>query len=213
MQWDTILFDLDGTLTDSGPGIMTGIMYAVEKMGLPSHPRDFYRAFIGPPLIWSFETLLGLDEDQAKLAIKTYREYYMETGIWENTPYPGVKDLLANLKAAGRKLGVATSKPEVMALQVLERFDLLPWFDCVCGASLQEDRDQKAEAIERCLRQLGGRAVMVGDRVHDIRGAHENRIPCIGVLYGYGSRAELEEAGADGIAADIPALGRMLLGR
>lgn len=212
MQWDTILFDLDGTLTDSGPGIMNGIQYAVEKMGLPGHPRDFYRAFIGPPLIWSFENLLGLDEEQSKVGIKTYREYYTKTGIWENSPYPGVKELLEKLKKAGLKLGVATSKPEVMANQVLEHFELLPYFDCVCGASLQENRDQKAEAVGRCLEQLGGRAIMVGDRHHDIEGARKNNIPCIAVLYGYGSRQEFEEAGAAYIVENIAQLDALLLG-
>lgn len=212
MQWDTILFDLDGTLTDSGPGILNGIMATAKEMGLPDRPREFYLAFIGPPLLWSFQTLLGLSEEQSRQAIKTYRSIYTKTGIWENSPYPGVKELLEKLKAAGLKLGVATSKPEVMALQVLEHFELLPYFDCVAGASLQEDRDQKAESVARCLEQLGGRAIMVGDRHHDIQGARKNNIPCIAVLYGYGTRQEFEEAGAAYIVESVADLSALLLG-
>lgn len=212
MQWDTILFDLDGTLTDSGPGILNGIIATAEEMGLPERPRDFYRAFIGPPLLWSFQNLLGLSEEQSRQAIKTYRNFYTKTGIWENAPYPGIKELLEQLKKAGLKLAVATSKPEVMALQVLEHFELLPYFDCVAGASLQEDHDQKAESVARCLQKCGGRAIMVGDRHHDIEGARKNNIPCIAVLYGYGSRQEFEEAGAAYIVESVADLGALLLG-
>ena len=213
MAWDTILFDLDGTLTDSGPGILNAVAYAVGKLGLPAHERDFYRRFIGPPLQVSFQTWCGLDEAGARRAVEVYREYYNDTGIWENAPYPGVPELLGELEAAGKVLMVATAKPEESALRVLEHFGLMPYFRYVAGATPDESHDQKAQAIRRCLARSAGTAVMVGDRSHDIRGAHENHIAAIGVLYGYGSRAEFEEAGADGIAADIPALGQMLLGR
>ena len=213
MAWDTILFDLDGTLTDSGPGIMNGLIYTAAKMGLPERERAFYRRFIGPPLQWSFQNFWGLDEAQAREGVRIYREYYNDKGIWENAVYPGIGELLSQLSDAGKVLAVATSKPEAMAVRVLERFGLMPYLRCVAGAPMDETRDRKAEAIRRCLAQCPGRAVMVGDRSYDVRGAHENHIAAIGVLYGYGSRAEFEEAGADGIAADIPALGQMLLGR
>lgn len=212
MSWDTILFDLDGTLTDSGEGIFNGLMYAVEKMGLPYHERSFYRRFIGPPLIWSFQTFLGLDFEAAQEGIRTYREYYTEKGIWENYPYPGVKELLRDLQAAGKKVMVATSKPEVMAKAVLEHFDLMPHIDFVAGASLDESRDQKAEAVGRCLEHAVGSAIMVGDRHHDVKGAAANNIPCIGILYGYGCREEFEEAGAAYIAETVEDLRPLLLG-
>ena len=211
MAWDTILFDLDGTLTDSGPGIFNGVAYVVEQMGLPPHDRDFYRNFIGPPLLWSFQHFLGLSEEQARKALETYREYYDDRGIWENAPYPGIRELLADLRAAGKVLAVATSKPERAALRVLEGFGLMPYFCCVAGATPDESADRKAAAIRRCLEQSGGQAVMVGDRAYDVRGAHENHIPAIGVLYGYGSRQEFEEAGADAIAEDMDALRQLLL--
>ena len=211
MAWDTILFDLDGTLTDSGPGIMNGLVYAAEKLGLPERERDFYRRFIGPPLQWSFQTFLGLDEERAREGVRVYREYYNDKGIWENTVYPGIGELLRELKGAGKALAVATSKPEGMALRVLERFGLLPELACVAGASMDEATDRKAASIRRCLAQCPGAAVMVGDRAYDVRGAHENHIPAIGVLYGYGSREEFREAGADAVARDVAALRRMLL--
>ena len=211
MAWDTILFDLDGTLTDSGPGIINGVEYTVEQMGLPRHERSFYRRFIGPPLQWSFQEFFGLEEDRAKEAVRTYRAYYTETGIWENAPYPGIEALLAELAAAGKVLMVASAKPEVMAVRVLEHFGLMEHLRYVAGASLNEARDQKSEAIRRCLERGAGRAVMVGDRLYDVRGAHENGIGAIGVLYGYGGRQELEEAGADALAEDVPALRQLLL--
>lgn len=211
MRWDTILFDLDGTLTDSGPGIINSLLYTVEKMGLAPHEHSFYRKFIGPPLSWSFQNLLGLSPEDAQRGIQVYREYYTVKGIWENEPYPGVKELLQELKAAGKTLMVATSKPEVMARQVLEHFALMPCIDYLAGATLDESRDRKAEAIARCLAQGRGSAVMVGDRKHDILGAAANRIPCVGVLYGYGSREEFEEAGAAYIAESVADLRRLLL--
>ena len=212
MAWDTILFDLDGTLTDSGPGIFNGVAYVVEQMGLPPHDRAFYRNFIGPPLQWSFQHFLGLDEERAREGVRIYQVYYRKQGLWENTPYPGIRELLEQLRGAGKTLAVATSKPEEMALQVLRHFDLMPYFHCVAGATMDESADRKAESIRRCLEQSGGQAVMVGDRAYDVRGAHENHIPAIGVLYGYGSRQEFEEAGADAIAEDMDALRQLLLG-
>jgi len=211
MSWDTILFDLDGTLTDSAEGIINGLIYAVEKMELPRHEKDFYRRFIGPPLMWSFQNFMGLDEERAREGVRVYREYYTDKGIWENYPYPGIRELLRDLQAAGKKVMVATSKPEVMARAVVEKFDLLPHIDCVAGASLDESRDQKAEAVRRCLEQAAGVAVMVGDRHHDVAGAKANGIPCIGVLYGFGSRQELEEAGAARIAETVEELRAVLL--
>ena len=152
--------------------------------------------------------LAALDESEA---VRTYRTYYSETGIWENAPYPGIGALLAELEAAGKVLMVASAKPEVMAVRVLEHFGLMEHLRYVAGASLNEARDQKSEAIRRCLERSAGRAVMVGDRLYDVRGAHENGIGAIGVLYGYGGRQELEEAGADALAEDVPALRQLLL--
>lgn len=211
MAWDTILFDLDGTLTDSGPGIMNGVEYAVERLGLPRHERSYYRRFIGPPLQWSFQEFFGLDEARAKEAVRVYRSYYADKGIWENAPYPGIRELLAKLHGAGRALAVATSKPEVLAVRVLEHYGLMPYLACVAGATLAEAKDQKPEAIRRCLAQCPGEAVMVGDRFYDVHGAQVNHIPAIGVLYGYGGREELAQAGADALAEDVPELERLLV--
>ena len=211
MAFDTILFDLDGTLTDSGPGIMNGVEYAVREMGLAPHPKEFYRRFIGPPLQWSFRHYCGLDEAGARRAVETYRVYYSDKGIWENAPYPGIRELLAKLHGAGRALAVATSKPEVLAVRVLEHYGLMPYLACVAGATLAEAKDQKPEAIRRCLAQCPGEAVMVGDRFYDVHGAQVNHIPAIGVLYGYGSREEFARAGAEAVAADAAERERLLL--
>jgi phosphoglycolate phosphatase len=201
-----ILFDLDGTLTDPALGITNSIMHALSKMGREIPPRESLYCFIGPPLIPAFMNFLGMSEEEAKTALLYYREYFSERGLFENTPYDGIAEVLAELKSRGYRLAVATSKPEVFATRIAERFALAEYFDCICGATLDETRTKKADVIEYALGQLGAtpdECIMIGDRHHDIDGAHTFGMKSIGVLWGYGSRDELTEAGADAIAETV----------
>ena len=214
-MYEVILFDLDGTLTDPGDGITNSVAYALEKLGRPVPPRAELYPFIGPPLYESFMDFCGLDRKTAMEAVERYREYYREQGIWENQVYEGIPELLAALRAAGKQLLVATSKPEEFAVQILERFGLAPYFSFVSGASMDSRRVRKADVIRRALAHQGlapgPELVMVGDREHDVLGAKEVGLACVGVLFGYGSRPELEAAGAVKIAATVPELGDILL--
>ena len=214
-MYEVILFDLDGTLTDPGEGITNSVAHALERLGRPVPPRQALYRFIGPPLCESFMDFCGLDRPGGLRAVELYREYYREKGIWENQVYAGIPELLAQLRSAGRKLLVATSKPEEFAHQILEHFHLSPYFDFVSGASMDSRRVRKADVIARALAHEGltpgPELVMVGDREHDVLGAREAGLDCVGVLFGYGSRAELEAAGAAKIAATVPELARVLL--
>lgn len=215
MNSQVVLFDLDGTLTDPGLGITNSVANALRCLGIPVPPRQELYKFIGPPLLDSFRTYYGMEEEQARRAVVHFREYFRDTGIFENTVYEGIPELLADLKAAGRTVVLATSKPEEFALRILEHFDLLRYFDTAAGATMGEARTDKAEVIAYALEKAGvtdrSAVVMVGDREHDVLGAAKNGLPCIGVLFGYGSRAELEAAGAAAIAADVAGLRDLLL--
>lgn len=203
----TILFDLDGTLTDSGEGIINCVIYALERFGLPIPPRDSLRYFVGPPLHESF-IKQGVPAHRAEEAVSVYRERYVPTGMFENTPYSGVRDLLENLKAEGHTLHVASSKPEWMCEEILKHFDLAKYFDRICGATMDTSRTNK-EAVIEYLIQENGRAdnmIMVGDTKFDVIGAKAHGIPCIGVSWGYGTIAEMEEAGASAIAYSMEQL-------
>ncbi len=200
MNYSTILFDLDGTLTDSGPGIMHGFEYAIEKMGDTVEDKATLRRFIGPPLEYSFGNLLGYSEEDTKKAITLYREYYFgKGGVMENEVYPGIEELLSALKKSGKKLTVATSKSEKGTNIVLEHFGLKKYFDVV-ATSNDTDRRTKADVIRFALDSLGitdkRNALMVGDRNQDINAANEIGLDSLGVLWGYGDTEELEEAGA-----------------
>lgn len=203
MSWDTALFDLDGTVTESGIGITRSAAYALEKHGILEQDSEKLNRFVGPPLIQSFMELYGFSPEEARQAVEDYREYYAVKGIYENRVYDGVVPLLEGLKSAGMQCVLATSKPEPYAVKILEYFGLSDYFAAVAGATMDEQRTGKAEVIAYALEKLepGCRAVMIGDREHDIRGARANGLPCIGVLYGYGSREELTAAGADALAA------------
>lgn len=217
MDYRYILFDLDGTLTQSGPGIMNSVRYALKKMGFPELPEETLRKFVGPPLADSMMRYSRMTREQAAQAIVCYREYYTAKGMFENTLYPGVEKMLRDLKEGGRVLALSTSKPELFAGQILEHFHISAYFTAVCGASMDEKRVEKAEIIACTLEALGigGRekqdVLMVGDREHDVFGARQNRLDCLGVLYGYGSRAELAEAGARYIAQTAQDAARMIL--
>lgn len=202
-MYEYVLFDLDGTLTDPGIGITNAVIYALNKFSIRVEDRTELYRFIGPPLLDSFQQFYGFNLTESREAIQYYREYYAEKGLLENRVYDGIPELLRSLKKSGRKLLVATSKPEVYAVQILEHFGLLPYFDLVAGASLDESRNRKEDVIRYALQKINGdpaQAVMVGDRVHDVEGAKANGLPVIGVLYGYGSEEELVGAGADLIA-------------
>lgn len=206
-MFDTVLFDLDGTLTESGPGITRSVAYALQKHGILETEQQKLNRFVGPPLVDSFIVYYGFTREQALRAVLDYREYYAAKGIYEGRIYDGVFPLLEELKKQNICCVLATAKPEYYAVQILHRFGLSPYFDFVSGATMDETRTNKAEVIAWALEHLQiGKAVMVGDREHDILGAKANGLPSVGVLYGYGSSEELENAGADWLAtspADI----------
>lgn len=201
-MYHTILFDLDGTITESGIGITRSVAYALQKHGITETEQKKLDRFVGPPLIDSFMRFYGFTAEQARQAVEDYREYYAVKGIFENRVYDGVVPMLQALKDAGKRCVLATSKPEGYAVQILEHFGLASYFSVVAGATMDEKRTNKADVIAYALEQLHGEsAIMVGDREHDILGAKAHGLASIGVLYGYGSREELEAAGADYIAA------------
>ena len=211
-----ILFDLDGTLTDPGVGITNSVAYALKKYGIPvEDTRELFK-FIGPPLHESFEVYYGLSKEEAFTAVEYYREYYRDRGIFENFVYDGMAELLKSLHSRGYMLAVATSKPEVFARQILEHFALSGYFTYIAGSNLDGTRTKKAEVIDYALRSCGvqdtSSAMMIGDREHDILGAKTLGIDSIGVLFGYGSRAELENAQATYIAEHVEDIQRILAG-
>ncbi len=213
MTWKNVLFDLDGTLTDPAEGITNALMHAQRRLGMEVSPREALYVFIGPPLIETFMGEWSLTRAESEQALLYYREYFIDRGIFENVPYEGIGSCLADLQAAGLRLFVATSKPEPLSLRILEHFDLLQYFEAVAGSTMDEQRTKKGEVIAYALDTYHldpSETVMVGDRKHDVLGARENGLPCIGVLYGYGSRAELTEAGAAALAADLGELSALL---
>lgn len=197
----TILFDLDGTLTDSGEGIINCAWLALKHFGLPLPDKDTMRVFVGPPLRDSF-LRFGVPEEGVEKAIEIYRSRYVPTGMFENTPYPGIKSLLGALKEQGNRLYVATSKPEGMATAILEKFQLAPYFDLICGASMDDSRDSKDKVIAYLVEKTGSSEeyIMIGDTAYDVEGAAVNGIPTIGVAWGYGKVEDMEAAGAKAIA-------------
>ncbi len=233
-----LLFDLDGTVTDSGPGIMKAAQIALSRYNIEEADAERLRLFVGPPLDKSFIERYGFSKEQAWEAIGHFREYYNKTGVFENSVYPGMETLLKELKDEGYVIAIASSKPIVLIHKVLDHFDIDKYFDVVVGCELDGTRSKKSEVIEEVLRQLGAMAlehglanaghgspdegqlirlvkeksVMIGDRCYDVEGAHSFGMPCIGVLYGYGSRKEMDEAGADYIAATVEDLRDFFLG-
>ena len=196
-----ILFDLDGTLTDSGEGITKAAQYALKHFGIEVEDLNDLRKFVGPPLRDSYKNFYDFDDEKAEIGITKFREYYTDKGMYENKVYDGVEEALKALKDNGKKLIVATSKPEVHAKVVLDHFDLAKYFDFIGGADLEETRVRKSDVIKYSMENVGiddlSKVIMVGDREHDIIGAKENNIKSIGVLYGYGDVVELTQARAD----------------
>lgn len=197
---DVLLFDLDGTLTDSADGIINSIKYSRDVLGL-GEPDCSYFVFVGPPLMESYTVHFGLSEEKAREAINVYRERYSRIGWKENRVYDGVEKMLKELKAKGKMLLVATSKPEKFARQILEYFGLDKYFDFIGGCDLEGKLATKADVINYVFEAVNiadkSKAIMIGDRYHDVYGAKNAGIECIGVTYGYGDRAELENAGAE----------------
>ncbi len=201
---NTVLFDLDGTLIDSAPGIYAGASYALTALGCPTPPTEIPSAFIGPPLYDCFRSLWGLDEPTARRAVTLYREYYGDRGLFENTVYDGITALLTSLKAAGYRLALATGKPWPYAERILAYHGLDGWFTSVFGAEFDGTRGNKQDLLTYALERLGiqpGEAVMVGDRRFDMEGARFVGAFPLGVLWGYGSTEELTAAGAVALAA------------
>ena len=196
-----ILFDLDGTLTDSGAGIIHCGQLVLEHYGLPIPEKKDMRWMVGPPLRVSFPRL-QIPEEKTEEAIEIYRYHYEKTGIFETEPYPGIADLLQKLQDDGHRLFVATSKPEYMALEVLNRFDLTKYFEKVCGCQRDGVRDKKADVIAYLMQyvQPGEEVVMVGDTIFDVQGANEHKIPTVVVSWGYGVEQDMLDAGASAIA-------------
>ena len=199
MKYSWVLFDLDGTLTDPGIGITNSVMYALNKYGIKETNRSALYKFIGPPLRDSFMNYYGLSEEEAWKCVELYREYFGVKGLFENQVYEGISQLLERIKAAGIGLLVATSKPTEYSIRILEKFDLLKYFDYVSGSEMNEGNADKGTIIKNALEWANAdrdKVLMVGDRCFDVIGAKANGVDSVGVLYGYGDQKELEEAGA-----------------
>ena len=208
----TILFDLDGTITDSGEGIINCVIYALERFGLPIPERDSLRYFVGPPLHESF-IKQGVPAARAEEAVAVYRERYVPTGMFENSPYPGIRKVLETLKTKGHTLYVASSKPEWMCIEILKHFNLDQYFEQICGATMDTSRTNKEAVIAYLIEQNGktDNMIMVGDTKFDVIGAKFHGIPCVGVSWGYGTVEEMEEAGASSVVFSMDELLKALL--
>ena len=211
MTKKAIFFDLDGTLTDSGEGIMNCAALALEHFGLPLPDREQMRVFVGPPLDQTF-IQFGVPADRTDEAIAVFRSRYRTVGKFENFPYPGIRETLQTLKEQGHRLFVATSKPEVLANEVLNHFDLARYFEQIAGATLDGSRSHKADVITYLLGLTGdvGQTLMVGDTAFDVIGAAAHGIPTIGVSWGYGTVEDMEEAGAKAIAHSMGELAELI---
>lgn len=210
MEHSYLLFDLDGTLTDPAEGITHSVCYALKKFGIESEPEKELR-FIGPPLHMSFQMFYGMSEEDSFRAVEYYREYYRPTGIFENRLYEGIPEALDRLKRKGYELAVASSKPEVFVNQILEHFGIADRFEAVVGSELDGRRTDKAEVIREALARLEAvpeDCCMIGDRLHDIEGAHKVGMLAAGVTWGYGSEDELKAAKADVVLRSLEQLVR-----
>lgn len=203
-SYDVVLFDLDGTLVESGLGIVNSVVYALEKFGIKVEDRASLYRFVGPPLHKSFEMFYDFSPEKAMQAVEYYREYYREKGVFEVKLYEGIKTTLENLYTSGKKLIVTTSKPELFAKQILEFLDIAKYFTLIAGANMDGTRTAKADVISYALNECNitdlSKVIIVGDREHDVIGGKQIGIDSMGVLYGYGSEEELTNAGATYLA-------------
>ncbi|WP_455497328.1 HAD family hydrolase [Coprobacter sp.] len=216
MKYTHLLLDLDGTVTDSMIGITRSVQYALKHFGIEVNDLNILRPFIGPPLKDSFKEYYNFTEEQASLAALKYHEYFSSKGIFENAVYPGIKDFLQKQKEENKKVLLATSKPEPLAKQILDHFELSSLFDFIGGATFDDSRSEKKDVIQYVIESNNlinrtKECIMIGDRRHDIEGAKANHISSIGVLYGYGSREELLNADADYIVNDLQELYKILI--
>lgn len=216
MKYKYLLFDLDGTLTDPKEGITSSVQYALKSFGIEEPDLDRLTSFIGPPLRESFMKDYGFSEKEAEEAVAKYREWFVPKGIFQNRIYPGIAEMLKVLKAGGRILAVASSKPQVFVEQILHHFNIYDYFSVIVGSELDGTRDSKEEVVEEALRRLGKGAeapeggVMIGDRKFDIAGGKEHKLVTVGVAFGYAEEGELEEAGADYVVDSVEDLRRLL---
>lgn len=215
MDKQFILFDLDGTVTDPKEGITKSVKYSLETFDIHIDCLDDLIPFIGPPLRDSYIKFYNFSEPDAEKAVAKYREYFSDKGIFENTLYPGMDKLLHKLQQHGKTLIIATSKPAVFAERILKYFNIDTCFSFIAGSELDGRRSRKSEVINYAIQNVGindlNKAIMIGDREHDIIGARETGIDSIGVLYGYGSLRELTEAGANYIAENVNSLSELLI--
>ena len=217
-MWNTVLFDLDGTLSDSAPGITRCVQYALEKeFGIIRKPEELIE-FVGPPLKEQFMLYTGCNDEMGERAVARYRERYRPVGIFENSLYPGIPELLLQLKNEGFRIALSSSKPEEFCHQILETFEIAQYFDVVCGSDMEGRHTDKAEIVEEVLHRLGmenrrEEVVLVGDRKYDIIGARQRGVGTIGVSYGYGSREELELEWPDCIVDTVTELRNVLIGQ
>ena len=210
-----ILMDLDGTLTNSKEGITKCLQYALEYFGVEVDDLSTLEKYIGPPLEQTFREGFGFGKEQAELAVEKYRERFVPIGMYENQLYAGMEDALQRLRESGKVLIVATSKPEKFAVTILKHFGIDGYFDDICGADPETNRNKKAEVIRYALEKHElndlSDVLMVGDRKYDVEGAKECGLSCMGVLYGFGNREELEEAGAEYIAETVEDMVQILI--
>ena len=209
-----LLFDLDGTVTNSAPGIIDSAVFAIKQMGFEVPPMSVLKQFVGPPLRYSFAHYVGMSELQAEQAIAIYRESYAAGGIYNNSLYDGVKEFLEKAKSSGKVLLLATSKPEKSVYVVLDYLGIRKYFDFVSAASFSPELDSKTKIIERAISMCDcekSDCVMIGDRLYDVEGATNNGIECIGILNGSGLYDELNNAGAVLIVEDYKTLSEILL--
>lgn len=215
-DWTCVLMDLDGTITDSAPGITASLAWMFERLGSPIPTPAELLVYVGPPILDSFRDLAGMSPAESMEALALYKTHYLQTGVFDSTVYPGMAGVLAAVHESGLPLSLATSKPETPATLILDHFDLSRYFDLLTGASDDETRSAKADVVAEALRRLAAsgadisRPIMVGDREHDVAGAAAHGIPTIIVEWGYGAPAE--QAGAIAVAEDAPQLQRLLLG-
>lgn len=208
------IFDLDGTLSNPYLGITNSIIYALKKMGIEPPPREELKPFIGPPLSVSFKGIFHMTDKESEQAIKYYREYFGEKGLFENELFDGIENLLKTLKAESKKIYLATSKPEEFAVRILEKFGILKYFDFIAGNTLKEERETKEAVLSYLLNKEGllkSESVMVGDRKYDIIAAKEFSLKSVGVDFGFAAEGELKIAGADFIVSSVAELENLLL--
>ncbi len=206
-------FDLDGTLTESGEGILNSARYALSEMGYPIPPIEVLRKFIGPPLKDVFMSHYKMDEVAAEKAIGIYRRYFAEKGIFENALYDGIKELLEKMHSAGKKIILCTSKPEIYSVKILEHYGIKEYFHFIAGAVIDGVRAKKPEIIAHIFDSLDlpkEDCVMIGDTEYDILGAKQFSITSVGVLYGYGTRKSIEDAGADYVVESVDELSKLI---